>query len=239
MEANDIWFAYNDSSYIIRGVSMEIDEGRIYMIFGRSGVGKTTLLKLLKGILTPVKGEIKYKGKSINAHAKREVYSTIGYIPQGFGVVMNLTVLENVITGALSCIPLLNSLLGRFPEQEIRKAEEILKMLNIYDLRYDKVSKISGGQRQRVAIARALMQNPEVILADEFISQLDPVTSLEILDDFKKLAEQRKIGIVITTHDIQLVTDYADEVLVMRDGTIVYRAVQEMINKDDLIRAMR
>ena len=208
------------------------------MIFGRSGVGKTTLLKLLKGILVPVKGEIKYKGKFMNGQAKREVYRTIGYIPQGFGVVMNLTVLENVIIGALSRISLLHSLLGRFPEHEIRKAEEILKMLNIYDLRYDKVSRISGGQRQRVAIARALMQDPEVILADEFISQLDPVTSLEILDDFKKLAEQRKIGIVITTHDIQLVSDYADEVLVMKDGTIVYRAMQEMINKDDLLRAM-
>ncbi|HIQ29489.1 MAG TPA: ATP-binding cassette domain-containing protein [Candidatus Caldiarchaeum subterraneum] len=241
LEARDIWFSYDGRNYIIKGISMTIGSGRMYMIFGRSGVGKTTLLKLFKGILKPVRGEIRYKERTIinNAQVRRDSYSAIGYIPQGFGVINNLTVLDNVIVGALSRVSTLSSLIGRFPEHEVKKAEEILRMLKIHDLCYTKVSRISGGQRQRVAIARALMQNPEIILADEFISQLDPVTSLEVLNDFKRLAEQRKIGVVITTHDIQLAPSYADEVLVMRGGEIVFRAVHGMIDERDLVSAMR
>ena len=239
LEAIDVWFAYTPEKYVLRAVTFGVESGKIIMIFGRSGEGKTTLLKLLKGILKPTRGEVRYRNRSITSvQSSRELYRAIGYIPQGFGVVSNLTVLENVVIGALSRVPSFHAILGSFPEEEVAKAEAILDSLGIGDLKDVKVSKISGGQRQRVAIARALMQDPEVILADEFVSQLDPVTALEVMEDFKQLSKVRGIGVVMTSHDVNLIPEYADEVMVLRDGVIAFRT-SKRIGQDELMRVMK
>lgn len=240
LEARNIWFTYDSRNYTLKDISLSIEAGKIYMVFGRSGAGKTTLLKVLKGILRPSRGTILFKGLSTasNDIAKR-AYSVIGYIPQGFGIVSNISVLDNVLVGALSRVPLLHSLLGQFPKEEIDRAEEILEMMGLAQFKHQKVSQLSGGQRQRVAIARALMQKPQIILADEFVSQLDPLTALEVLDVFRGLADERGIATVITSHDIHLASKYADQVLVLRDGEFKLCRDGRSISESDLIKAMR
>jgi phosphonate transport system ATP-binding protein len=106
------------------------------------------------------------------------------------------------------------------------------------EYRDTRVSQLSGGQRQRVAIARALMQDPQVILADEFVSQLDPITATEVLDIFRTLADKKGISTVITTHDIHLATRYSDEVIVLRKGAVSYQRDGKGATVEDIIRAM-
>lgn len=240
LEARNVWFTYDARKYTLSNISMEIQAGKIYMVFGRSGSGKTTLLKILKGILKPTRGEVLFKGQPINTvEAAKRAYSMVGYIPQGFGVVSNISVIENVLVGALSRVPLLHSLLGQFPREEVERAQEVLKMIGLCEFKYQRVSQLSGGQRQRVAIARALMQKPLTILADEFVSQLDPLTATEVLDIFRRLADERNISTVITSHDVHLASRYADEVLVLGNGEFKLRLDGKSVTVPDLIAAMR
>jgi len=240
LEAREVWFTYDSRNYILRNISLQIEPGRIYMVFGRSGSGKTTLLKILKGILRPTRGAILYKGQpTTSGDLAKRAYSVVGYIPQGFGVVSNLSVLDNVLVGALLRVPLLHSLLGQFPREEVERSEEIIEMMGLSQFKYQKVSQLSGGQRQRVAIARALMQKPQIILADEFVSQLDPLTAIEVLDVFHSLAEERRIATVITSHDVHLASRYADQVLVLRDGEFKLCREGGSISEPELITAMK
>lgn len=240
MEARNVWFTYDSRNYTLKDISLSIEAGKMYMVFGRSGAGKTTLLKILKGILKPSRGVVLFNGRpTTSIDTAKRAYSVIGYIPQGFGIVSNISVLDNVLVGALSRVPLLHSILGQFPKEERDRAEEILEIMGLAQFKYQKVSQLSGGQRQRVAIARALMQKPQIILADEFVSQLDPVTAIEVLDVFRRLADERGIATVITSHDIHLASRYADKVLVLRDGEFKLCRDGRSVSESDLIAAMR
>ncbi|MCS7143059.1 MAG: ATP-binding cassette domain-containing protein [Aigarchaeota archaeon] len=241
LECIDVWYAYQPSKFVLRGVSLELEEGKVYMIFGRSGAGKTTLLKVLKGILRPTSGIIRYRSKDLLSDEDRRVaYRSIGYVPQGFGVVSNLSVLENVLTGALSRVSTLHSILGQFPEEEVERALRVIETVGLKDFAHNKVSSLSGGQKQRVAIARTLMQDPEVILADEFVSQLDPLTSRDVLEVFREICKgEKKITLVITTHDADIAYEYADSLVVMREGGITFRGSPGTTKGMDLLSAMR
>jgi phosphonate transport system ATP-binding protein len=239
IEAKRIWYSYRLDNHVLRDVSLGVEPERIYMVFGRSGAGKTTLLKILKGILKPDRGDILFRGQPLHSvEVARAAFRAVGYIPQGFGVVSSMTVLENVLVGALSRVPVLHSILGHFPEEEVRRAEDLIKQMALEEYRDTRVSQLSGGQRQRVAIARALMQDPQVILADEFVSQLDPITATEVLDIFRTLADKKGISTVITTHDIHLATRYSDEVIVLRKGAVSYQRDGKGATVEDIIRAM-
>jgi len=240
LEAEEVWFTYDSRRYILKNVSLEVEPGKLYMIFGRSGAGKTTLLRILKGILKPTRGAIYFRGRPLTSgEVARRAYSAIGYIPQGFGIVSNISVLDNVLVGALSRVPILHSLLGYFPREEIERAEEVLEIMGMSRIKYYRVSQLSGGQRQRVAIARALMQKPQLILADEFVSQLDPVTAIEVLDIFKNLAVKRGISTVITSHDAHLAPKYADQVLVLREGEFALKREGKETSEREILEAMR
>jgi len=240
LEAREVWFTYDSRNYTLRDVSLQIEEGKIYMIFGRSGAGKTTLLKILKGILKPTRGMVFFRGQPINSsETARRVYSIVGYIPQGFGIVSNVSVMDNVLVGALSRVPILHSLMGQFPREEVERAEEIIEMMGLSRFKYQKASQLSGGQRQRVAIARALMQKPKVILADEFVSQLDLLTAIEVLDVFRRLADEKGIATAITSHDIHLASRYADQVLVLKNGEFTLRKDGRSVSESELVMALR
>lgn len=240
LKAREVWYTYDLNHYVLRGVTLAVEPGRIHMIFGRSGSGKTTLLKILKGILKPSRGDVFFKGLSLSSGDVAKIaYSSIGYIPQGFGVVSNMSVLDNVLVGALSRVPLLHSILGHFPREELERAEEVIEIVELTKFRHCKVSQLSGGQRQRVAIARALMQKPSIILADEFVSQLDPLTAKEVLDSFRLLADERGISTIITSHDIHLASRYADQVFVLKEGEFALQGAGESVTESDLINAMR
>jgi phosphonate transport system ATP-binding protein len=160
---------------------------------------------------------VRVHGAPVVAGRRSRLDPAVAYIPQHLGLVLNLSVLDNTLMGALARVPELPSLAHRLPVAERRRAEDLLARLGIGHKAGDKAYALSGGERQRVAVARALMQEPSLLLADEFVSQLDVLTSREILTVVRGIADAG-VAVVIATHEIELVDRYADSVVVLRDG---------------------
>lgn len=221
LEASQLSYAYGSGRPVLRAVDLDARPGEVTMVLGMSGSGKTTLLKLFKGLLAPRSGSVRVLGEPVRAApARGRLDPRVAYIPQQLGLVRTLTALENVLTGALARMAGPGSVLGVAPEGERRRAEELLERLGIGRKSTEKVFALSGGERQRVAIARALMQDPQVLLADEFISDLDPVTTETIMAVIREIAAAG-VTVLMTTHEMDVVRSHAGHVVVLRDGSKV------------------
>jgi phosphonate transport system ATP-binding protein len=218
VEARDLWFAYVRGRPVLRGVSLAVPAGRITMVLGASGSGKTTLLRLVKGLLRPQQGVIRVLGAPVRRPARGgRLDARVAYIPQQLGLVRSDTVLANTLTGAIRRAGAWRSLLRWFPSPLVDEAQATLTRLGIGHKATEPVRSLSGGERQRVAIARALMQRPRMLVADEFVSQLDAVTTAAILDIVRDIA-RGGVTVLMTAHDLDLVARYADRVVVLRAG---------------------
>ena len=221
LQAERIWFSYSNRDWVLRDVSLSIPTGKHTVIMGPSGAGKTTLLRILAGILKPVDGRVSGFGQSTGTFNQRQLSSLIGYIPQQLGLVRNLSVLENVLMGALGRLGDGKSLLGLFPREDIDKARSALELMGIGQKMSERVIRLSGGERQRVAIARTLLQRPRVVIADEFASDLDLALASEILARIRRAATQENITFVMSMHRIGLARQFGDEVLALENGGMV------------------
>ena len=221
VEASNVSFSYNESRPILKDISLDVEKGSIVMLLGASGSGKTTLLKVIKGLLRPQRGKVRWG---------LDPAKEIAYIPQNLGLVKSLTVLENVLIGTLGKMGTLPSLLKAFSKEDISIAKETLAMLGLRGKEKEKAFHLSGGERQRVAIARALMQNSKLILADEFVSQLDFMRSLEMMELVKKIS-LTGVTFILTTHDIELVPRYGHRAVFIKEGRIVHECSATMVNE--------
>ena len=220
IQMNDVWTSYDSKSFALRGVNLSIDRGTNYAIVGQSGSGKSTLLKLMNGMMTPSKGTIKidYLTPNMNNKTFKKMMHTIGYIPQSLGLVKNISVIDNVLIGALPRLNTIQSILKQFPEHEIQEAKKILKLVGLSNKESRKAYMLSGGEKRRVAIARALMQKPTILLADEIVSELDHVTSREIMDLILVAQKEMNLTAIMVHHDMQLALEYANRVAVIKEG---------------------
>ena len=234
IEARDLWFSYEIGQPVLRGIDLDVYAGEMTMILGRSGSGKTTLLRVLKGLLRPRTGTVRVlAGGPARAHG-----GAVAYVPQTLGLVRSLTALDNALTGALSRVGP-RSLFRSFPHQVVADAKELIARLGLAHKVHEPVYRLSGGERQRIAIARALMQQPALILADEFVSQLDPITAEDILQMMRGVAAERNISLLITTHETDIVEDYADRVIVMREGVIIHDSPGSEIAAGQMLTLLR
>ncbi len=220
IQMNDVSASYDAKDFVLQNVSLSIERGTNYAIVGQSGSGKSTLLKLMNGMMIPSKGTVKidYQTPDIKNKKFKLMMSKIGYIPQSLGLVKNISVLDNVLIGALPRISKFKSMLKIFPEKEVREAHKILKLVHLENKAERKVYMLSGGEKRRVAIARALMQKPDVLLADEIVSELDHVTARDIMDLVADMQQKFNLTAIMVHHDIQLGLEYANRVAVMDKG---------------------
>ena len=221
LNAEQVWFSYPHHDAVLRNVSLSIPAGKHTVIMGPSGTGKTTLLRVLAGILKPNRGRIAVFDQPVDGHGQRELSSLIGYIPQQLGLVRNLSALDNVLMGALGRLGDTQALLGLFPPDEIAAAHAALDMMGIEHKSAQKVFHLSGGERQRVAIARTLLQRPRIVIADEFASDLDLAMAYEILGRIRAAADKENITFIMSMHRIGLARKFGDDVLAMEHGEIV------------------
>lgn len=221
LHAEQVWFSYPRQDAVLRDVSLAIPAGKHTVIMGPSGTGKTTLLRVLAGILKPSRGKVAVFGQSLDGRSQRQLSALIGYIPQQLGLVRNLSALDNVLMGALGRLGDAKTLLGIFPHPEIDAAHAALDMMGIDHKSNNQVFHLSGGERQRVAIARTLLQRPRLVIADEFASDLDLVLAYEILGRIRAAAEQEDITFIMSMHRIGLARKFGDDVLAMENGSIV------------------
>lgn len=203
-------FSYDGKRRILDGVELSLDAGESLAVMGYSGSGKTTLLKIVAGLLRPYQGYVEVKaGKG-----------GVGYIPQNVGLVKNFTALQNVLLGSLGRIGAVAGILSSYPEEEVEKALKLLDDLGLAEHADRKAGLLSGGERQRVAVARSLMQSPAILLADEFVSDLDIVNAVEVMNLTTQVCRRNNIALMMTMHDTYLVNRFADRVAVLKDGKI-------------------
>ena len=220
LRAEGLWFAYRETEWVLKDVSFCAPRGKVTVIMGPSGTGKTTLLKILAGILTPNRGTVEVFNHAITGKPPRTLSPFIGYIPQQLGLVRNLTAIENVLTGSLGRLSSASALLGLFPSREKEMAQAALDLMGIGHKSSEQVFHLSGGERQRVAIARTLLQHPKVVVADEFVSDLDTALASEILGRIRQAAEQEQITFVISMHRQGLVREFAENIVTLKEGRL-------------------
>ncbi len=220
VQMNGVSASYDSKSYVLKNIKLSIERGSNYAIVGQSGSGKSTLLRLMNGMMNPSEGKIMIDYQTPNMSDKKfkKLMHKIGYIPQNLGLIKNSTVLENVLIGALPRVSGFNSFLKKFSDSEVSNAKKILKQVGLEEKAERKIYMLSGGEKRRVAIARALVQEPEIILADEIVSELDHVTAREIMDVLAEAQATMNLTAVMVHHDLRLALEYADRVAVIKEG---------------------
>ncbi len=213
LRINDIEFSYPSVS-VLKGISMEIMPGEIVAIIGKNGAGKSTLIKCMNRILEPGKGKVFLGEKELKRMKGKDIAKSMAYLSQKASYVFPVTVFDVVLSGRY---PHLARNSGQ--RDEVRAAE-VLKMMELENLAMRYFNEISGGQQQQVLIARALAQEASILLLDEPTSDLDIKHQLEVMETVRKLVRDREIASVITIHDLNLASRYADRIVMLKNGLI-------------------
>ena len=205
----------------LNGVSLDIREGEFFTLLGPSGCGKTTLLRMIAGFNSIEGGDFYFGDKRINdvpAH-KRD----IGMVFQNYAIFPHLSVRDNVAYGLKA---------RKVPAREIKpRVDEALELVQISHHAERKPNELSGGQQQRVALARTLTQDPHIILADEPVAALDPVTARQVMQDFVRINQELGISILLNIHHVELALEYADRIIGIRAGKIVYDGPSKQVDQ--------
>lgn len=237
IEFIDVQKTYANGTAALRNIHLRIEQGEFVAVIGLSGAGKSTLIRCINRMHDITGGKIivdgvnvsKLKGRHI-----REFRRRIGMIFQSFNLVTRTTVINNVLVSFVPELPAWRKWTGLFRKDHRIKALEALDKVGILDKAYVRVDQLSGGQQQRVALARTLAQNPDVILADEPIASLDPVTSRIVMDDFKRINKELNISVIMNIHHVEMALAYADRIIGIRKGEVVFDGEASRVTPDIL-----
>lgn len=226
---------YPNGVQALNDVSFNVDKGEFLVIIGLSGSGKSTLLRCINRLHDSNHGEIQFDGEDntkLCGQKLRNIRTQIGMIFQHFNLIPRKSVMTNVLSGSLARQPLLKSIFGIFPAEDITKAKSYIEIVGLSGRENHRADKLSGGQQQRVAIARALMQNPKVLLCDEPVASLDPATSHSVMQYLKKINEDLGVTIICNLHFLSLVREYASRVVALKAGQLIYEGTPDSINEE-------
>ena len=227
------------SGQVLQDVSFTLRDGEFLSVIGPSGAGKTTLFRILNGTETCDSGQILYNGthfETARGRGKRAVQRRIGTIYQDFCLVEVSTALQNVLNACLPEMSLGASLLGAFGQARTEKAAGILGEVGLADKLSEPVKRLSGGQKQRVAIARALMRDPAVLLADEPVASLDPVTGRQILELLRQVQRSRGVSVLMNSHNLELSLAFSDHIIGISRGRVVFDGAPGEVTEEVLRR---
>jgi len=225
IEFENVDVTYPGGFKALSNVSLTIEKGELVVIVGLSGAGKSTLLRAINGFVPITAGSVRVNGTEVRGASQstlRELRSGIGMIFQTFNLVYRTTVINNVLMGRLSKVPRWRSMLGLWPAADREIALQSLERVEIIEKTYIRASNLSGGQQQRVGIARALAQQPQILLADEPVASLDPVTSHTVMQDLRRINRDLEITTIINLHFLDLARSYGKRLIGLRDGLLVF-----------------
>ncbi len=223
------------SREVLRDVNIHIEAGEFLSIIGPSGVGKSTLLMALNATTKIFSGELYVLDEAVHKISNRSLKrlrSKIGVIFQGYNLVKRLSVFDNVASGMLHTIRLVPSIVKKYTSDQYGKIYEYMKIVGLEKEALNRCDKLSGGQMQRVAIARAMAQEPQIILADEPVSSLDPVSARKVMDTLKAVNEEYGISVISNLHQIHYAREYCTRVIGINGGQIVYDGSPESLTED-------
>ena len=216
---------YPTGDMALKGINLEITDGQVMALIGPSGAGKSTLIRCINRLVEPTSGKVILNGTDLtklNTAQLRQARRKIGMIFQEYALVERLTVMENILSGQLGYVNFWQSWFRKFPQSTFDEAFRLLDRVGLGDFADKRADALSGGQRQRVGIARALLQNPELLLVDEPTASLDPKTSRQIMRLIRELASEQGLSVIINIHDVALAQMFAQRIVGLRFGEIVY-----------------
>jgi phosphonate transport system ATP-binding protein len=216
---------YRTGDLALKGIDIDLADGQVMALIGPSGAGKSTAIRCINRLVEPTAGSITLNGTEITGLGSRDLRRArrrMGMIFQEYALVERLTVMENVLSGRLGYVGFWQSWFRRFPQTDIDAAFELLTRVGLDHMVDKRADELSGGQRQRVGVCRALIQNPELLLVDEPTASLDPKTSRQIMRLIKELCAERKLSAIINIHDVMLAQMFAERIVGLRLGEIVY-----------------
>ena len=238
LELKHVDKVYPNGFQALKDVNLTVKDGEFISIIGLSGAGKSTLIRCINKRHDIQSGEVlidgvdisKLKGKKL-----REQRRNIGRIFQSFNLVRRSSVYKNVLSGRVGYHNTFETRFGIYSKREKLLALQNIDKFGILDKAYVRADQLSGGQQQRVALARALTQEPKIILADEPTASLDPLTSIQVLDDFKRVNQELGITIVSNRHHVDLSKKYATRIIGIKAGKIVFDGKPEQLDEAALM----
>ena len=225
LELKKLGKRYRTGDHALKGVDLSVPAGQVLALIGPSGAGKSTLIRCINRLVEPTSGDVLLHGESLTrlrGGGLRKARRKIGMIFQEYALVERLSVMENVLSGRLGYVGFWASYFRRFPQSDIDTAFSLLDRVGLEPMADKRADELSGGQRQRVGIARALIQNPELLLVDEPTASLDPKTSRQIMRLITELCTERKLAAIINIHDVALAQMFAQRIVGLQAGSIVY-----------------
>ena len=225
---------YPNGTVGLDDVNLTIQDGEFVAIIGRSGAGKSTLLRSVNRMHRITSGTLTVNGinvSTLSGKSLRRFRRGIGMVFQSFNLVTRTTVIKIVLSACVPDMPFWRVLLGIFRREDKMKALESLDKVGILDKAYIRADQLSGGQQQRVALARTLTQDPQIILADEPVAALDPVTARQVMQDFVRINKEMGISILLNIHHVELAIEYADRIIGIRAGRIVYDGPSKQVDQ--------
>lgn len=233
---------YLEVSYGRKAPALSIDQlqigrGEHVAVIGPSGAGKTTLLRSIKGYVRPSQGKIEVAGVNLwtaRRREQRQLNRRLGLIYQQFHLAPRLTVLQNVLCGRLGATSRWRSLLGCFSTEDLRIAWSAICEVGLQEHAHQRADTLSGGEQQRVAVARALAQQPSVIIADEPVSSLDPAWAEDVLKLIATVQSRHDVTLVMSLHQPHLARRFAERVVALRNGRLVFDGPPSALSDDRL-----
>jgi len=235
LEIKHLTHIYDGGVRALTDVNLTVEDGEFLVVVGLSGSGKSTLMRCVNRLVEPTEGQIIHNGQDVTAASPEElrrIRRHIGMVFQHFNLVRRSTVLTNVLSGRLGYVNPWASLVGRFPREETAKAMRALERVGIAEKAYARADELSGGQQQRVGIARALVQDPDLMLADEPVSALDPATSHSVLRYLEEINRQDGITVVCNLHFLDLARRYGTRIVALKEGRLIFDGLPSEIDRD-------
>jgi len=218
----------------LNDVSFTVKKGEFLVLLGLSGSGKSTLLRCINRLIEPTAGTIVFDGIDVTRSSSRQlrqIRRRMAMIFQQFNLVKRSTVLTNVLSGRLGYVSPAASAIHKFSKQDIDMAIADLDRVGIPEQAYKRADELSGGQQQRVGIARALMQQPDLLMADEPVSALDPATSHSVMQHLETMNREDGVTVIASLHFLSLARRYGTRILALKDGEIVFEGLPTEIDE--------
>ena len=235
---NNVGKQYPNGTVALKNVTLQIRQGEFVAIIGLSGAGKSTLIRLVNKMIEPTSGQLIVNevvvDETLKGYPLRKFRRQIGMVFQSFNLVERTTVLKNVLAAKIADKGFLASIFGYYSKKDHLDALEALHKVGILDKAFIRADQLSGGQMQRVALSRTLAQNPTIILADEPVASLDPVTADMIMTDFKRINKEYNITIIANMHHVDVALKFVDRVIGIKAGEIVFDGPSSSITEDIL-----
>src|SRR5690349_13502459 len=223
---------YRTGDLALKSLDLDVPDGQVMALIGPSGAGKSTVIRCINRLVEPSAGTVMLNDTVITGLGRGELRRArrrMGMIFQEYALVERLSVMENVLSGRLGYVGFWRSWFRRFPHADIEEAFRLLARVGLDGLADKRADELSGGQRQRVGVCRALIQNPELLLIDEPTASLDPKTARQIMRLIGELCAERKLSAIINIHDVMLAQMFAERIVGLRAGEIVYDGPPEKL----------